>query len=572
MTERSLFRLATPAVLLASAVAVIAAAWWWMGKPVAMPQSPLARGEKLHCVSYAPFRGTQSPLTPPIEISPAQIDEDLARLSKITDCVRTYAIEFGLDRIAEIAERHGLKVMQGIWLSGNPAKNKIEIDTAVRLAKQYPDTIRALIVGNEVLLRGEMSAQDLAATIRNVKSQTSVPVTYADVWEFWLRYRDVYDAVDFVTIHILPYWEDFPISAKDSVSHLDQIRKKVAAAFPNKDILIGETGFPSAGRMREGAEPSPSNQAKVIHDIIALSKRDNFRVNVIEAFDQPWKRQLEGTVGGHWGLFDADSRAFKFAWGEPVSDHPFWQRQIIGGVLMAVLVFGAAMLGGIRMTSAMFAPVSSWIGVAIVAGTAGIFVPLAAEKLPLESLGVSGWVRGGVMFVLALACPLAVSAAIMRERSIPAFASVLTRRPTAFDCRLTPALGLLLVALTLAAVLVALGLVFDPRYKDFPYAPLTAAIVPFFVLSLLATVAKGPRALAEHVAAVGLLLSLTYIAFNESFANWQALWLCALLALLAVTLSMARDAQEKGSEDRRQAPTSRRYKAQSRTRPRSARS
>lgn len=324
--------------------------------------------------------------------------------------------------------------------------------------------------------------------------------------------------------------------------------------------------------MREGAEPSPSNQAKVIHDIIALSKRDNFRVNVIEAFDQPWKRQLEGTVGGHWGLFDADSRAFKFAWGEPVSDHPFWQRQIIGGVLMAVLVFGAAMLGGIRMTSAMFAPVSSWIGVAIVAGTAGIFVPLAAEKLPLESLGVSGWVRGGVMFVLALACPLAVSAAIMRERSIPAFASVLTRRPTAFDCRLTPALGLLLVALTLAAVLVALGLVFDPRYKDFPYAPLTAAIVPFFVLSLLATVAKGPRALAEHVAAVGLLLSLTYIAFNESFANWQALWLCALLALLAVTLSMARDAQEKGSEDRRQAPTSRRYKAQSRTRPRSARS
>ena len=39
-----------------------------------------------------------------------------------------------------------------------------------------------------------------------------MPVTYADVWEFWLRYRDVYEAVDFVTIHILPYWEDFPIS------------------------------------------------------------------------------------------------------------------------------------------------------------------------------------------------------------------------------------------------------------------------------------------------------------------------------------------------------------------------
>ncbi len=40
-----------------------------------------------------------------------------------------------------------------------------------------------------------------------------------------------------------------------------------------------------------------------------------------------------------------------------------------------------------------------------------------------------------------------------------------------------------------------------------------------------------------------LALSLIYIAFNESFANWQSLWLCGLFALLAFTLSRARDAQ-----------------------------
>jgi glucan 1,3-beta-glucosidase len=181
-----------------------------MGADVPMPPSPLARGEKLYCVSYAPFRGMQSPLNPPVQIEAWQIDEDLAKLSQLTDCVRTYRIEFGLDRIPEIAKRHGMKVIQGIWLSGTPEKNRVEIDTAIRLAKQFPDVIRALVVGNEVLLRGEMTAKDLAATIRNVKSQAGVPVTYADVWEFWLRYRDVYDAVDFVTIHILPYWEGLP--------------------------------------------------------------------------------------------------------------------------------------------------------------------------------------------------------------------------------------------------------------------------------------------------------------------------------------------------------------------------
>jgi glucan 1,3-beta-glucosidase len=514
-----------------------------MGAAVPMPQSPLARGEKLYCVSYAPFRGTQSPLTPPIMIETAQIEEDLVRLSKTTDCVRTYAIEFGLDRIAEVAKRHGMKVIQGIWLSGNAEKNKVEIDTAVRLAKQYPDVIRALVVGNEVLLRGEMSAKNLAATIRDVKRQTNVPVTYADVWEFWLRYRDVYDAVDFVTIHILPYWEDFPISAQDSVSHLDEIRKKVAAAFPNKDILIGETGFPSAGRMREGALPSPSNQARVIQDIIALSKRDNFRVNVIEAFDQPWKRKLEGTVGGHWGLFDADTRAMKFAWGEAVSDHPFWRQQIAGGVMMAALVFIAAMLGRFRISRPMTSPLLRWIAVAAVAALAGTFVPLAVEKIPLESLGIGGWLRSIVFLVLAIACPLVVAAALTRQRATTAFANIVVWPMRSFECRLIPVLGFLLVVLTLVSLQVALGLVFDPRYKDFPYAPLSAAVGSLFILSLFPSAAKTPRALAEQVAAGVLALSLVYIVFNESFLSWQAVWLCGLLAALAFTLSTARDAR-----------------------------
>ena len=89
----------------------------------------------------------------------------------------------------------------------------------------------------------------------------------------------------------------------------------MAVAFPGKEILIGETGWPSAGRMREGALPSRTNQARVVSEILALAKRENFRVNLIEAYDQPWKRQLEGTVGGYWGLIDAAKRARKISAG-----------------------------------------------------------------------------------------------------------------------------------------------------------------------------------------------------------------------------------------------------------------
>ena len=82
--------------------------------------------------------------------------------------------------------------------------------------------------------------------------------------------------------------------------------------------------------MREGALPSPVNQARVMHEVLAHARRENFRVNLIEAYDQPWKRQLEGTVGGHWGIYNAYRRQPKFAWGGAVSNHPHWRWQAAG--------------------------------------------------------------------------------------------------------------------------------------------------------------------------------------------------------------------------------------------------
>ena len=127
-------------------------------------------------------------------------------------------MDHGLDQIPEIAGRHGMKVMQGLWLSSLPDLSRHQTETAIALARRFPDVIQSVVVGNEVLLRGEMSAPDLVRTIRAVKAQVPMPVTYADVWEFWLRYPEVAGAVDFITIHILPYWEDFPIPVEDAAA------------------------------------------------------------------------------------------------------------------------------------------------------------------------------------------------------------------------------------------------------------------------------------------------------------------------------------------------------------------
>jgi len=320
----------------------IAAVWWWLATPINLARAPIDPHAKLQCVSYAPFRNGQSPLVESTHVSAEQIEEDLRQLAKITECVRTYSIENGLDQVPGVAAKVGLKVIQGIWLGSNRLKNLNQIATVIGLTKQYPEVITAVVVGNEVLLRGEMTTADLAATIRSVKAQVAVPVTYADVWEFWLKNREIYDAVDFITIHILPYWEDFPVRAKFAATHVDSIRQRMAVAFPGKEILIGETGWPSEGRMREGALPSRTNQARVVSEILLLAKQEKFRVNLIEAYDQPWKRQLEGTVGGYWGMFDSRRREVKYPPGQPISNFPRWKWQMGIGMGLSALVFAAA--------------------------------------------------------------------------------------------------------------------------------------------------------------------------------------------------------------------------------------
>ena len=405
--------------LFAIAAAAIVAVWGWLGSMVQMPPSPLASGGKLHCISYAPFRGDQNPFGPDVPIDPRQIDEDLAQLKHITDCVRTYSIDHGLDQIPEIAKRHGMKVLQGLWLSNRPDRSRYQVETAIGLAKRFPDVIVAIIVGNEVLLRGEMSGPELVRIIREVKAQVSMPVTYADVWEFWLRHREVAAAVDFISIHILPYWEDFPIPARDAPGHVDAIRRQMVAAFPDKDILVGEFGWPSAGRMREGALPSPVNQARVMHEVLAHARRENYQVNLIEAYDQPWKRQLEGTVGGHWGIYDAYRRQPKFVWGGAVSNHPHWRWQAAGGVGLAALVFGVALakrrgIGGV-------ASATGWLRIAAMAIASGATIGWTIENVPLESLTLGDWLRSLAWTAVALMAPLVSAAALASGARPPSF-------------------------------------------------------------------------------------------------------------------------------------------------------
>jgi exo-beta-1,3-glucanase (GH17 family) len=523
---------------------MIAAVWWWLARPVTLDRAPIDSAAKLECVSYAPFRDDQTPLNQELVVSAEQIREDLVEIAKISKCVRTYSVDNGLDKVPELASRVGLKVLLGVWIGNGRLKNAQLLETAVSLAKDYRNTVGAIVVGNEVLLRGDMTPSDLRELLRSVRARVNVPVTYADVWEFWLRYREVQDSVDFITIHVLPYWEDSPVRAEDAAAHVAAIRKRLSVAFPGKEILIGETGWPSMGRMREAALPSPSNQARVISEILDLAKRENFRVNLIEAFDAPWKRYWEGTVGGNWGLFDAKHRKLKYPPGVAISNYPLWKLQMGAGMALAISVFAAAWLSLRRRPWPPWR--ASWIAVGVSATTAGILLGVAANKVVYESYGLGGWLEWGSLLLAATASPIICAYALMSGRALPTFLELIG--PHEGRIRSFPALllGLVLTVTALIAGQTALGALFDPRWRDFPFAALTMAIVPFATLALLNRPTSGKRPIAEAVFAGLFAAAALYSIFIEGTQNWQALWTSAAYLLFGATLWQARGKESSG--------------------------
>lgn len=308
------------------------AGWWWFNRPIPVG---LSFNEPFPSVSFAPFRRGQSPISktyPPAE----QIDEDLKSLVGVAKGVRTYTAREGLEVVPQLARKYGFEVTHSAWLGAKTDVNDHEVRNLIDVANTYPDTIKRVIVGNEVLLRQDLKPDELIAYIRKVRAAVKQPVSYADVWAFYLRYPQIADEVDFITIHILPYWEDEPIGVEGAAEHIVKIYRMIQEKFPGKPILIGEAGWPTRGRDRGPAAVNMENAATFVRTLAKVSKENGFDYNVVEAFDQPWKAKMEGTVGAFWGVVDTH-RDVKFTMSGPVQANPNWAMHAAVSVLMGAL-------------------------------------------------------------------------------------------------------------------------------------------------------------------------------------------------------------------------------------------
>ena len=489
---------------------------WWLarGLPVTLAE-PAAAARRLPCVSYAPFRRPGiNPFNTAAVVTPAQIEEDLRILGSVTNCVRTYGLGQGLDAVPAVAARLGMRVKLGAWMNRDAAHNQRELAGALALAHQFKGTVELLIVGNEVLLRRELLPAELARYLAHAKQHSPVPVTYADVWEFWLRHAALAAEVDLVTVHILPYWEDNPVAVGDAVAHVQAVSAQVRERFAGKPVWLGETGWPAAGRQRAGAVPGRVEQARFVREWLAATAAAPLDYNLIEGFDQPWKRAFEGAMGGYWGLFDADGQP-RVALTGAVREDAGWWRGWVGAALGLALGAVAAGLSG--------APLARWMGVMplVLAGA------LLGALAPVQWLAVQQWDRtplewGSSLLFGALGGALTLVVALrLAAGRAPRVQSRLDRTGTA-----------LRLALLFCAASVVLTLLFDARYRPFHWWWFAAPAA-----SLLAWRACGPLWPApcrqEWLLARLLAVFSVTLVLLEGWRNTQALAFCGLMLVLA---------------------------------------
>jgi exo-beta-1,3-glucanase (GH17 family) len=255
---------------------------------------------KIHGISFSPYVEGQGPGT---QVSEAQIRERLAFIQPYVKWVRSFSCKEGNEQIPAIAAENGLKNMVGVWLDDDLEQNEIEIANAIEIAKAGHADI--LAVGNEVLLRGDISEDELLDYIHRVKAAApNTEVGYVDAYFEFVDHPRVTEACDVLLANCYPFWEGCP--ADHALLYMKEMYRRVVNVANGKKVIISETGWPNVGTPTKGSVPSFENAIKYFIDTYQWAEQDGIEIFYFSSFDETWKVDAEGDVGAYWGLWDKD--------------------------------------------------------------------------------------------------------------------------------------------------------------------------------------------------------------------------------------------------------------------------
>ncbi|MFT6268842.1 MAG: exo-beta-1,3-glucanase (GH17 family) [Alphaproteobacteria bacterium] len=281
-------------------------------------------------ISYGSYRDNESPHKGSVS-SEQDILEDMTLLSTNADMpwnlIRMYAADGASEQVLKTIKKHKLpvRVMQGAWLSSTQTdeKNEQQISEVIRLANEYKGIVVSVNLGNEIFV--DWSAHKLELSdipkylkwVEKVQSETDVPVTLADDYNFWNKpwSQEIAQALDYIVLHAYAMWNSQPL--ENAMPWTENIFHNIQALHPTKQIALGESGWATSSIATNGdecqiiAEASEESQ-KIFFDAYRQWLKDNRIVSFyFEAFDEKWKGgedQPDGIAEKNWGIYHTDRR------------------------------------------------------------------------------------------------------------------------------------------------------------------------------------------------------------------------------------------------------------------------
>jgi len=256
----------------------------------------------LHGICFSPYEEGQKPGD---TISEEQIRRRMEILRPHTGWIRSFSCTEGNEAIPRIAKEYGIKTMVGAWLGDDPEINAQEVANLIEQARSGYVDIAA--VGNEVMLRGDLSEEELLGFIAQVRDAVpDLPVAYVDAYyEFEERPR-IAEACDLILANLYPFWEGCDLNY--SLLYIKDMYRRAVNAARGKKVIVAETGWPSQGSAVQGAVPSYENYLKYFLNIQKWALEEDLEVFYFSSFDEAWKVGAEGDVGAYWGLWDAEEQ------------------------------------------------------------------------------------------------------------------------------------------------------------------------------------------------------------------------------------------------------------------------
>ncbi|MEN8199844.1 MAG: glycosyltransferase [Thermodesulfobacteriota bacterium] len=305
--------------------------WAFANRPEVEPMWP----DTIQGFSFSPMRLHHDPLTgklPTVD----EVEEDIALLSGKTHAIRTYTVDGSFAQIPLLARKHDLNVALGGWIDSRLEQNLVEIENLIAIADKNRRNVVRVIVGNEVILRDDVSVEQLQQYLDHVRAEVGMPVSTAEPWHVWVKHPELAQHVDYIAAHMLPYWEG--VENETAVDYIVNRMDQLKQLFPDKPIVIAEVGWPSNGRSIKSSIADEARQAIFLRRFLERAEEENYTYYLMEAFDQPWKRVSEGAVGAYWGVYDVE-RNVKFEFSKPIVGLPQWQILATMSVIIAAILF-----------------------------------------------------------------------------------------------------------------------------------------------------------------------------------------------------------------------------------------